>query len=256
MHPKVRNIPRNPQLRGRLFDIWPRKGLPGACCAPSGEGSGAPTGRGPACSAVRDGAEQGGFCGAGGSAVEPGRDGPAAGREGGHGQSTAAPPPPKGRSGASGAGRGGPAYSAAEPGAQKKRTSVRSLLLFCYTTLLPYGHPSRDAQPMHPAARQRPCTPDACLFCGRQSGDFRQHVLLQQPAFLRFRPARRLGRPCESRCRSGFSRSGFSRSPPGVTAVKAAVIGASAIRRPGRTRESLRHRSLSLRSPPGSQPPG
>lgn len=55
MHSKVRNIPRNTQLRGRLFDKWPRKGLSGACCGPSGEVSGAPTGRGPACSAARDG---------------------------------------------------------------------------------------------------------------------------------------------------------------------------------------------------------
>lgn len=59
LHPKVRNIPRNTQLRGRLFDKWPRKGLSGACCGPSGEVSGAPTGRGPACSAARDGDGQG-----------------------------------------------------------------------------------------------------------------------------------------------------------------------------------------------------
>ncbi len=87
MHSKVRNIPRNTQLRGRLFDKWPRKGLSGACCGPSGEVSGAPTGRGPACSAARDGDGQGvlrwsrggtsafsgaGQDGAGGSAVEPG----------------------------------------------------------------------------------------------------------------------------------------------------------------------------------------
>ena len=87
MHSKVRNIPRNTQLRGRLFDKWPRKGLSGACCGPSGEVSGAPTGRGPACSATRDGDGQGvlrwsrggtsafsgaGQGGAGGSAVEPG----------------------------------------------------------------------------------------------------------------------------------------------------------------------------------------
>lgn len=87
LHPKVRNIPRNTQLRGRLFDKWPRKGLSGACCGPSGEVSGAPTGRGPACSAARDGDGLGvlrwsrggtsafsgaGQGGAGGSAVEPG----------------------------------------------------------------------------------------------------------------------------------------------------------------------------------------
>ena len=109
MHSKVRNIPRNTQLRGRLFDKWPRKGLSGACCGPSGEVSGAPTGRGPACSAARDGDGLGvlrwsrggtsafsgaGQGGAGGSAVEPGG----------------------GASVFSGAGRGGAGGSAVEPG--------------------------------------------------------------------------------------------------------------------------------------------
>ena len=69
MHSKVRNIPRNTQLRGRLFDKWPRKGLSGACCGPSGEVSGAPTGRGPACSAARDRG------GTGSSEVQTGRAG-------------------------------------------------------------------------------------------------------------------------------------------------------------------------------------
>ena len=109
MHSKVRNIPRNTQLRGRLFDKWPRKGLSGACCGPSGEVSGAPTGRGPACSAAQDGDGQGvlrwsrggtsafsgaGQGGAGGSAVEPGG----------------------GASVFSGAGRGQAGGSAVEPG--------------------------------------------------------------------------------------------------------------------------------------------
>ena len=46
--------------------------------------------------------------------------------------------------------------------AQKKRTSVRSLLF-----LLLYGLLLRDARPIHPAARQRLRTPGARLFCGR-----------------------------------------------------------------------------------------
>lgn len=46
--------------------------------------------------------------------------------------------------------------------AQKKRTSVRSLLF-----LLLYGLLLRDARPIHPAARQRLRTPGARLFCVR-----------------------------------------------------------------------------------------
>lgn len=85
LHPKVRNIPRNTQLRGRLFDKWPRKGLSGACCGPSGEVSGAPTGRGPACSAARDRG------GTGSSEVQTGRAGR---REGGGGMASRPPPRP------------------------------------------------------------------------------------------------------------------------------------------------------------------
>lgn len=196
MHSKVRNIPRNTQLRGRLFDKWPRKGLSGACCGPSGEVSGAPTGRGPACSAARDGDGQGvlrwsrggtsafsgaGQGGAGGSAVEPGRgqrvqrrgigagrgvqrcrrDGPAAGSQ----KSV-----PKGRCArrqdAKKVFRGEGAPPPEHIRAQKN--GPRSVhFYFCYTTLLLYGLLLRDARPIHPAARQRLRTPGARLFCGR-----------------------------------------------------------------------------------------
>ena len=114
----------------------------------------------------------------------------------------------------------------------KKRTSVRSLLLCCYTTLLPYGLLLRDARPipMHPAARQRPCTPEARLFCGRL------------PAAC---PLARARLPSISACppvgSQQLSRSGrlcYSRSPPGVTTVKASAIGASAAQPSGAARRS------------------
>lgn len=184
MHPKVRNIPRNTQLRGRLFDKWPRKGLSGACCGPSGEVSGAPTGRGPACSAARDRG------GTGSSEVQTGRAGRREGG-GGHGQSTAAPPPPKGRCGVQSrrprrrvAKKVFRREDAPAARTQKKcsegkvrrrpntyghkKNGPRSVhFYFCYTTLLLYGLLLRDARPIHPAARQRLRTPGARLFCGR-----------------------------------------------------------------------------------------
>lgn len=138
LHPKVRNIPRNTQLRGRLFDKWPRKGLSGACCGPSGEVSGAPTGRGPACSAAQDGGRNG----------EVQRC-----RRGGDGEGCDA-------------GRAGRRVLRWSPG--HKKNGPRSVhFYFCYTTLLLYGLLLRDARPIHPAARQRLRTPGARLFCGR-----------------------------------------------------------------------------------------
>ena len=202
MHSKVRNIPRNTQLRGRLFDKWPRKGLSGACCGPSGEVSGAPTGRGPACSAARDGG------GAGGSAVEPGRGqrvqrwGPV--RDGGGTGGGSAAQAGAGPACSAARDRGGTGSSEVQTGragrrvakkvfrredapaarTQKKcsegkvrrrpntyghkKNGPRSVhFYFCYTTLLLYGLLLRDARPIHPAARQRLRTPGARLFCGR-----------------------------------------------------------------------------------------
>ena len=125
--------------------------------------------------------------------------------------------------------------------AQKKRTSVRSLLF-----LLLYGLLLRDARPIHPAARQRLRTPGARLFCGRLPA-----ACSPATACL----------PSISVCPS-----------VGVTAVKASAIrslsrsapppvgaqppGRRNLSRPGSPRES-RSRSgrprESRRPPPGSQ---
>lgn len=125
--------------------------------------------------------------------------------------------------------------------AQKKRTSVRSLLfLLHYTTLLLYGLLLRDARPIHPAARQRLRTPGARLFCGRQSGD---DSAACPPATARL--------PSIS-----------ARPPVGVTAVKASAIRSlsrSAARRSGLSRLAAGISAVrvapreSLRPPPGSQ---
>lgn len=70
------------------------------------------------------------------------------------------------------------------------------------------------------------------------AGDFRQHVLLQQPVCLRFRSARRSGvtavkaSAIRSLSRSAARRSGLSRLAAGISAVRVAPVKASA-RRPG-----------------------
>ena len=77
------------------------------------------------------------------------------------------------------------------------------------------------------------------------AGDFRQHVLLQQPVCLRFRSARRSGvtavkaSAIRSLSRSAARRSGLSRLAAGISAVRVAPVKAAA-HRPG----------------PSSQPPG
>lgn len=79
------------------------------------------------------------------------------------------------------------------------------------------------------------------------AGDFRQHVLLQQPVCLRFRSARRSGvtavkaSAIRSLSRSAARRSGLSRLAAGISAVRVAPVKASA-RRPGHSSQ-----------PPGSQ---
>ena len=115
--------------------------------------------------------------------------------------------------------------------AQKKRTSVRSLLF-----LLLYGLLLRDARPIHTAARQRLRTPGARLFCGRLPA-----ACSPSTACL----------PSISVCPS-----------VGVTAVKASAIRSlsrSAARRSGLSRLAAGISAVrvapreSLRPPPGSQ---
>ena len=137
----------------------------------TGGGSAAQAGAGPACSAARDRGGTGSSevqtgrgqrvqrrgIGAGRGVQRCRRDGPAAGSQ----KSV-----PKGRCArrqdAKKVFRGEGAPPPEHIRAQKKRTSVRSLLF-----LLLYGLLLRDARPIHPAARQRLRTPGARLFCGR-----------------------------------------------------------------------------------------
>ena len=212
MHSKVRNIPRNTQLRGRLFDKWPRKGLSGACCGPSGEVSGAPTGRGPACSAAQDGGRDGEFRGADGTDRPPGRK-----------KSV-----PKGRCArrqdAKKVFRGEGAPPPEHIRAQKKTdlgpfTSISATLL-CYSTGFCSGMLVRYTLPHDNGSALR----EPVSF----AGDFRQHVLLQQPVCLRFRSARRSGvtavkaSAIRSLSRSAARRSGLSRLAAGISAVRVA----------------------------------
>lgn len=224
MHSKVRNIPRNTQLRGRLFDKWPRKGLSGACCGPSGEVSGAPTGRGPACSAAQDG-------GRNGEVQRCRRDGPAAGSQKKCSEGKMRPPPGRKKS----VPRGRCAAARTHTGTKKTDlgpfTSISATLL-CYSTGFCSGMLVRYTLPHDNGSALR----EPVSF----AGDFRQHVLLQQPVCLRFRSARRSGvtavkaSAIRSLSRSAARRSGLSRLAAGISAVRVAP------------RESLR-------PPPGSQ---
>ena len=119
-------------------------------------------------------------------------------------------------------------------GHKKKRTSVRSLLflLLCYSTGFCSGMLVRYTLPHDNGSALR----EPVSF----AGDFRQHVLLQQPVCLRFRSASRSGvtavkaSAIRSLSRSAARRSGLSRLAAGISAVRVAP------------RESLR-------PPPGSQ---
>ncbi len=182
------------------------------------------------------------------------------GGRGGHGQSTAAPPPPKGRCGVQSrrprrrvAKKVFRREDAPAARTQKKcsegkvrrrpntyghkKNGPRSVhFYFCYTTLLLYGLLLRDARPIHPAARQRLRTPGARLFCGRLPA-----ACSPATACL----------PSISVCPS-----------VGVTAVKASAIRSlsrSAARRSGLSRLAAGISAVrvapreSLRPPPGSQ---
>lgn len=219
----------------------------------TGGGSAAQAGAGPACSAARDRG------GTGSSEVQTGRAGRREGG-GGHGQSTAAPPPSKGRCGVQSrrprrrvAKKVFRREDAPAARTQKKcsegkvrrrpntyghkKNGPRSVhFYFCYTTLLLYGLLLRDARPIHPAARQRLRTPGARLFCGRLPA-----ACSPATACL----------PSISVCPS-----------VGVTAVKASAIRSlsrSAARRSGLSRLAAGISAVrvapreSLRPPPGSQ---
>ena len=261
----------------------------GGVLRPFGEVSGATTGRGPACSAARDGDGQGvlrwsrggtsafsgaGQGGAGGSAVEPGggasvfsgagrgrcrgfcggarrrsqrvqrrgigagrgvqrcrRDGPAAGSQKKCSEGKMRPPPGRKKS----VPRGRCAAARTHTGTKKTDlgpfTSISATLL-CYSTGFCSGMLVRYTLPHDNGSALR----EPVSF----AGDFRQHVLLQQPVCLRFRSARRLGvtavkaSAIRSLSRSAARRSGLSRLAAGISAVRVAP------------RESLR-------PPPGSQ---
>ena len=207
----------------------------------TGGGSAAQAGAGPACSAARDRG------GTGSSEVQTGRAGRREGG-GGHGQSTAAPPPPKGRCGVQSrrprrrvakkvfrredapaartqksVPRGRCAAARTHTGTKKTDlgpfTSISATLL-CYSTGFCSGMLVRYTLPHDNGSALR----EPVSF----AGDFRQHVLLQQPVCLRFRSARRSGvtavkaSAIRSLSRSAARRSGLSRLAAGISAVRVA----------------------------------
>lgn len=188
---------------------------------------------------------------AGGSAVEPGRDqrvqrrgigagrgvqrcrrdGPAAGSQKKCSEGKMRPPPGRKKS----VPRGRCAAARTHTGTKKTDlgpfTSISATLL-CYSTGFCSGMLVRYTLPHDNGSALR----EPVSF----AGDFRQHVLLQQPVCLRFRSARRSGvtamkaSAIRSLSRSAARRSGLSRLAAGISAVRVAP------------RESLR-------PPPGSQ---
>ena len=159
------------------------------------------------------------------------RDGPAAGSQKKCSEGKMRPPPgrkksvPKGR------------CAAARTHTGTKKTDLGpftsiSATLLCYSTGFCSGMLVRYTLPHDNGSALR----EPVSF----AGDFRQHVLLQQPVCLRFRSARRSGvtamkaSAIRSLSRSAARRSGLSRLAAGISAVRVAP------------RESLR-------PPPGSQ---
>lgn len=176
---------------------------------------------------------------AGGSAVEPGRDqrvqrrgigagrgvqrcrrdGTAAGSQKKCSEGKMRPPPGRKKS----VPRGRCAAARTHTGTKKTDlgpfTSISATLL-CYSTGFCSGMLVRYTLPHDNGSALR----EPVSF----AGDFRQHVLLQQPVCLRFRSARRSGvtavkaSAIRSLSRSAARRSGLSRLAAGISAVRAA----------------------------------
>ena len=152
--------------------------------------------------------------------------------------------------------------------AQKKRTSVRSLLF-----LLLYGLLLRDARPIHPAARQRLRTPGARLFCGRlpaacspataclpsisvcpsvggHSSESLRHPEpqpLSRPPVGAQPPGRRnLSRPGSPPVKASARRPGHSSQPPGS---QFSAAGVTVLSRPGSRPSAARNLPSLLLAP-------
>ena len=153
----------------------------------TGGGSAAQAGAGPACSAARDRG------GTGSSEVQTGRAGR---REGGGGMASRPPPRPlpKAAAGCKADGRAARTQKKCSEGKVRRRPNTyghkkngpRSVhFYFCYSTGFCSGMLVRYTLPHDNGSALR----EPVSF----AGDFRQHVLLQQPVCLRFRSARRSG---------------------------------------------------------------
>lgn len=159
------------------------------------------------------------------------RDGPAAGSQKKCSEGKMRPPPGRKKS----VPRGRCAAARTHTGTKKTDlgpfTSISiSATLLCYSTGFCSGMLVRYTLPHDNGSALR----EPVSF----AGDFRQHVLLQQPVCLRFRSARRSGvtavkaSAIRSLSRSAARRSGLSRLAAGISAVRVAPVKASA-RRPG-----------------------
>lgn len=149
----------------------------------------------PACSAAQDGGRNGEVLrrrrgrgqrvqrrgiGAGRGVQRCRRDGPAAGSQKKCSEGKMRPPP----------GRKKVFRGEGAPPPEHIRAQKKTDLGPFTSTLLPYGLLLRDTHPIPPPSHNNgPALREPVSF----AGDFRQHVLLQQPVCLRFRSARRSG---------------------------------------------------------------
>lgn len=180
------------------------------------------------------------------------RDGPAAGSQKKCSEGKMRPPPGRKKS----VPRGRCAAARTHTGTKKTDlgpfTSISATLL-CYSTGFCSGMLVRYTLPHDNGSALR----EPVSF----AGDFRQHVLLQQPVCLRFRSARRLGGTAvkasaiRSLSRSAARRSGLSRLAAGISAVR--VAPRESLRPPpGSQFSAARGHSSQPPSGPISQPPG
>ena len=180
------------------------------------------------------------------------RDGPAAGSQKKCSEGKMRPPPGRKKS----VPRGRCAAARTHTGTKKTDlgpfTSISATLL-CYSTGFCSGMLVRYTLPHDNGSALR----EPVSF----AGDFRQHVLLQQPVCLRFRSARRSGvtavkaSAIRSLSRSAARRSGLSRLAAGISAVR--VAPRESLRPPpGSQFSAARGHSSQPPSGPISQPPG
>lgn len=200
---------------------------------------------GPACSAVGPGAgrerNRRGFCGAGGGGASV-FSGAGRGRAGGG-------------CGGAGAGRGRDGVFCGGARGTKKTDlgPFTSTLLLCYST----GFCSGKLVRCPPSHDNGPALREPVSFAGDNRETIRQHVLLQQPACLRFQPARRSGsQPLAARSSNLRRRQECFRESPRHRGLGSSPSGMPPWKPPPSEPQPPLATRVSAAWPPESQPSG